>query len=184
LRFWQLYLRDLERDSISKAVSKLKNAVYDNDGYATSVAIALLITSVLLGYYFFELQPEPSEYMSISILDDQKKADNYPEYVLSGVNSTFSVYIEVKNQMKTEIDTEVRVRVINQPISKMPLDSVMPSAIFTNKIVNGGESENFVTITLDNPDIYLIVFELWTKSVEDEIFEFSDKYCVLNVNVA
>jgi hypothetical protein len=183
LRFWQLYLRDLERDSISKAASKLKDSDFNNHGYVASVAIALLIAAVLLGYYFFELQPNPTQYMSISILDDQKKTDNYPEYLVCGVNNTFSIYIEVKNQMKTEIDTEVRVRVIKQSISKMPLESIMPSAIFANKILSGGESENFVTITLDNPDVYSVVFELWTKAVEDEVFEFSDKYCVLNIKV-
>ncbi len=154
------------------------------DGYFVSVIVALLVASVLLGWYYVNLRPDQNAYMSISLLDTQKKADNYPEYLINGVNSTFSVYVEVKNNMKTTMDTEVRVRVTNNTISRMPLDSITPTVIFANTIEDGETAENIATASLKESGNYSIVFELWIKESGAETgFRFSENYCVLNVQV-
>jgi len=154
------------------------------DGYVVSVTVALLIASVLLGWYYTGLRSDLNGYMSISLLDSQKKADNYPKYLINGVNNTFSVYVEVKNFMRTTMDTEVRVRVTNDVIYRMPLDSITPTATFANTIEDGETIENIATVSLKESGNYSVVFELWIKesgNVTD--FRFSENYCVLNVQV-
>lgn len=44
------------------------------DGYVVSVTVALLIASVLLGWYYTGLRSDLNGYMSISLLDAQKKS--------------------------------------------------------------------------------------------------------------
>ncbi len=184
MKFWLLCLRDCGRESISSTLRKLKRLNLDNkDGYVVSVAIALLIASVLLGWYYLVLQPDSNGYMSISLLDAQKKADDYPEYLVSGVNSTFSVYVNVENHMETEMDTKVYVLVTRDMLSKLPLDSVTPVTTFSDKIADGKSAENIATISINEPGNYSVVFELWIQGSEAEEFEFSKNYCVLKVQV-
>jgi len=154
------------------------------NGYVISIAIALLIASVLLVWYY--VQPlNPGEYTSISLLDSQKQTNNYPEYLVNGVNSTFSIYVEVENHMKTDMDTKVNVLITRDLIAEMPLYSVIPTTTFTNTIADGQIAENIVTISLDEPGNYSVVFELWIKETVagTEEYEFSSNYCVLNVSV-
>lgn len=154
-----------------------------NGGYIISVAIALLIASVLLGYYFAALRPCPEGYMSISLLDSQKKATNYPEVLVNGVNSTFSVYVEVKNNMEKTLHTQIRVRVTENVSSSVPMYSVEPTSLYNNTVENGSAWEEIATVSLDESGNYSVFFELWITNQDNESFEFTNNYCVLNVRV-
>ena len=88
------------------SIKSTKNA------YAVSVAIALLLASVLLVTYFVALRPVQEGYMTIYLLDSHRKAGDYPEFSVANVNSTFSVYVNVENHMgRTLNDTQVLVKV-------------------------------------------------------------------------
>lgn len=154
-----------------------------NGGYIISVAIALLIASVLLGYYFVALRPCAEGYMSISLLDSQKKATNYPEVLVNGVNSTFSVYVEVKNNMEKTLYTQIRVRVTENVSSSVPMYSVKPTSLYNNTVENGSAWEEIATVSLDESGNYSVFFELWITNQDNESFEFTNNYCVLNVRV-
>jgi uncharacterized membrane protein len=154
-----------------------------NGGYVISVAIALLIASILLGYYFIALRPVHEGYMSISLLDSQKKATNYPEFLVNGMNSTFSVYVEVENHMEKTLIAQILVKVTENVSASMPLFSVNPILVYNRTMETKSTWEEIATVSLDKPGNYLVFFELWTSDQNIDIFEFSNNYCVLNIQV-
>lgn len=153
------------------------------DEYVVSVAVALVIASILLGVYYINSFPEPSRHMSISLLDSQKKASEYPSYLVSGVNSTFSVYVNVENHMGTDMDTQVLVKITRDRVMAVPLETVSSTFEFTETVLDGSIVENMVTVSLDEPGNYSVIFELWTDESKSGGFIFSGNFCVLNVQV-
>ena len=154
------------------------------NGYVIAVVTALLIVSVLLGYYYVSNPQEQNGYVSISVLDAEKNADNYPEYLISGENSTFSVYFKVDNHLNSEINSKVYVLITSKSISNLPISEVTPTATYVDALLVGDSKENIVTISLNEAGSYSVIFELWIKTPEAEAYEFSQNYCVLNVQVA
>ncbi len=144
------------------------------------MAIALVLASVLLGYYYVAIRPAQNEYMTVYLLDTQKKAANYPELLVNGENSTFSVYVEVENYRNTTQDCQVQVKVTSNmnPSFPVPINSTQT---FSGTVQNGVVWENLATLSLNQAGKYLVVFELWTSKAG--VFEFSGDFCVLNVQV-
>jgi uncharacterized membrane protein len=154
-----------------------------NGGYVISVAIALLIASILLGYYFIALRPVDEGYMSISLLDSQKKATNYPEFLVNGINTTFSVYVEVENHMEKTLNAQILVKVTENASDSVPIYSVSPIAVYNMTMETKLTWEEIATVSLDEPGNYLVFFELWISDQNTDIFEFSNNYCVLSIQV-
>jgi hypothetical protein len=144
------------------------------------VAVALLIASVLLVSFYLSDLPTPTGYMSISLLDSQKKASNYPTFIVNGVNNTFSLYVQVENHMGENEAIQVQVSATNDINPSAPVYTVE-----YNGTVNDTKTwETIATITLNDPGNYSVVFELWVAQQNVDTFEFTQEYCVLNVQVA
>ncbi len=144
------------------------------------MAIALLIASILLVVYFVALLPPPDHYTTIYLLDEQGTTNNLPEYVVAGVNSTFTVRVDVVNHMgDTLTNAQVQVKVTTLENPTIPVNSNSPLLTFTGTIQDGETWENNATISLNQPGDFLVVFELWIQGENSP-----DNYCVLNVQVA
>lgn len=158
----------------------------NDDGYVLAVGIALLIVSVFLVGYYVTMKPPSNATMTMYLLDSQGKASNYPDALVLSQNKTFDVQVGVENHMggSKVIDCEIRLKVVNGTPFSYPVD-----APYTNYTKAGGlkDGEKWppqtVSVTIDSPGTYSVVFELWTKSQVSEDFQYSGYYCVLNVNV-
>ena len=156
----------------------------NKNAYAIAVAISLIIASVLLVTFYAFDRPPQNPYMTIYLLDSNGKAVDYPEFVLAGVNSTFSVYVDVENHYgRTLNDTQVLVKVTNDTNPTFPLD-VNATQTFAGTTKDGSTWENVATISLNAPGNYLVDFELWIPSQGTGAPSFSGDFCVLNVQVA
>jgi hypothetical protein len=102
----------------------------NKDGYAISIVIALLVGSVLLGYYYASSQPKQEGYLTIYLLNSQKNASDYPEFLVSKVNSTFSVYVVVENHEGESVNAQVQVKVVKDTNPSFPVMDVDPDPVF------------------------------------------------------
>lgn len=167
-----------------KRLSQTLNLKSDAAVYAVAVAIALIVAVALLVTYYAVLRPEPEEYTTIYLLDVNKKAVDYPEFLVSGVNSTFSVYVEVENHLGRALDNvQVLVKVIKDLNPTFPVDADVTETL-SGAVADGGTLENVATLTLNEPGDYGVFFELWIPDKAGEQLEFSNNFCVLNVKVA
>ena len=155
----------------------------NKNAYAVSVAIALLLASVLLVTYYVVLMPVQEGYMTIYLLDSNRKAVNYPEFSVANINSTSSVYVEVENHMgRTLNNTQVLLKVTNNTNPTFPMD-LNATQTFIGAVQEGATWENVATISLNEPGNYLVAFELWIPNQNGQL-QFSNDFCVLNVQVA
>lgn len=169
--------------SSEKTIKKLSQTLTfrnDKNSFAVAVALALVFATVLLGVYYVVLQPDQNEYMTVYLLDTQKKAANYPELLVRGENSTFSVYVEVENHMQTPQNCQVQVKVTSDMNPSFPVP-INATQTFSGTVQNEEVWENLATLSLNQAGKYLVVFELWTS--KEGIFEYSGNFCVLNVQV-
>lgn len=142
-----------------------------------------MIASILLVTFLVFDQPAQKPYMTIYLLDSNRKAADYPEFLVANVNSTFSVYVDVENfNGKTVNGAEVLVKITNETNSVFPLD-VNATQTFTGNVQNAATWENIATISINNPGNYLVDFELWTPN-QTGALQFSGNFCVLNVQIA
>ena len=147
------------------------------------MAVALLLASVLLVVYYVVDLPAPDEYSTIYLLDTNGRAVNYPEYLVAGVNSTFTVYVNVENHMGQTLNSTVQVKVTASGNPSIPVDST-PTQTFSGQIQDGKAWQNEATVSLPTPGNYLVAFELWNINQNTTALQFSGNYCVLNVEVA
>jgi uncharacterized membrane protein len=155
----------------------------NKNAYVVSVAVALLLASVLLATYYIVIRPSPDTYVTIYLLDTNKKGADYPEFLVANVNSTFSVYVDVENHLgRTLNGTEVQVKVSSSPTPSFPLD-VNATQTLTGIVKDGATWESIATISLNQPGSYLVVFELWIPNNSGAV-EYSGIFDSLNVHVA
>lgn len=136
----------------------------------------------MLGYYYFGSESNQEGYLTVYLLNSQKNGSDYPEFLESNVNSTFSVYAIVENHKDASVNAQLQVKVIKDMNPTFPVD-INPVEVFNGTILKGERWEEVVTISLNDPGNYLVAFELWTSKENAEIFEFSNNFCVLNVEV-
>lgn len=166
-------------------LSRKFNIQDNKNAFTVSVAIALLLASVLLVTYFVALRPEPERYMTMNLLDSNKKAVDYPEFLVANVSSTFSVYVNVENHLgRTLNDTQVVVKAARDANPSFPMDANVTQTLTTGTMQDGDTSSKIATVSLNQPGNYLVAFELWIPNEDTGMFEFSGKVCVLNVQVA
>jgi uncharacterized membrane protein len=167
-------------EALKKLVRNLK--LDNNNGYVVSVLIALIfVSSVLVGYYVM-LRPPQKGYMTIYLLDSQRKALDYPELLVINQNSTFDVLVEVENHMGKSQYSEVLLKVTNDTVPLFPFKGDA-SATYTRTLENGKTWEISPTISIDKPGIYSVIFELWVYDEKVEELQFSGNVCVLNIEV-
>jgi uncharacterized membrane protein len=110
-----------------------------------------------------DLRPAPDSYVTMYILDSNKKAENYPELLVAGVNSTFTVWFGVENHLGYSLNNpQVEVKITTQSNPSFPLAINANQTILKQTALSDGKTwEDNVTISLDQPGNYLISFELW-----------------------
>lgn len=143
------------------------------------MAIALLIAAILLSVYFVVLRPVQEGYMTIYLLDSQKKAIDFPERLVVGENSTFSAYVEVENHNGT-MDCQVQVKVTRETTPTYPAN-VNATETFSGTVQDGTTWENVATVSLNQPGEYNVIFELWI--VNNGVPQFSGEFTQLNIQV-
>ncbi|MHA2408314.1 MAG: DUF1616 domain-containing protein [Candidatus Ranarchaeia archaeon] len=154
----------------------------DNKGYTVAVVIALIfVSSLLIGYYFISRLP-PEGYTTIYVLDQQKKAIDYPDLLVINENNTFDVWVGVENHMGERQSFEVLQKVITDTIPSFPVDADVESK-YARAIENGETWETEAKVTINEPGSYSVIFELWTYDAEAGALEFSYNYCVLKIEV-
>jgi uncharacterized membrane protein len=153
----------------------------DEKGYVVAVLIALIFVSILLAAYYPVFKPPEIGFTTISLLDSQKQAVDYPELLVINQN-TCSVFVEVENHMNESQSCTVLVKVTNEMIHKLPL-TADASATYTKLLEKGESWEIPSTITIDKPGNYSVIFELWLSDKGIDELKFSENACVLNVEV-
>jgi uncharacterized membrane protein len=153
----------------------------NKNGYALAIAIALVTASVLFGIYYVTLPPTQERYMTIYLLDYQRSSGNYPERLVNGENSTFSVYVEVENHRGINQSCQVQVKVISDMNPTFPVDT-NATLTFNGTVENVASWENVATVSLNKAGDYSVVFELWISN-QDKVIEYSGNFCLLNVQV-
>jgi uncharacterized membrane protein len=184
-KYSQLYSRDSERERERIAEAKRnwsKNlTVKDSkNSYVIAVAIALTIASILLVTYFVALRPIQEPYMTIYLLDANKKAGNYPENLVANVNSTFSVFVDVENHQGQTVNETILMKVISDMNPTFPIAGNATQA-FNATLKNGATTENIATVSLSQPGNYLVAFELWIQKADS--LQFTGDFVDLNIQV-
>jgi uncharacterized membrane protein len=154
----------------------------NNNGYAVSVLIALILVSILVASYYVLLRPPQKGYMTIYLLDSQKKALNYPELLVVNQNNTSNVWVEVENHMGKSQYSEVLQKVTNDTVPIFPFKA-NANATYVRTLENGETWETLSTITINKPGNYSVIFELWIYDEKVGELQFSGNVCVLNIEV-
>ncbi len=165
-------------ETLKKLARTLK--LDNNNGYAVSVLIALIVVSVFVASYYVLLKPSQKRYMTIYLLDSQKTALNYPEFLAINQNNTLNMWIKVENHMGKSQQIEVLQKTTVDMIHLFPLEAEA-NARYERTLENGETWEIPATITLDTPGNYSVIFELWAYDKEVGELQFSGNACVLNI---
>jgi uncharacterized membrane protein len=155
----------------------------NNEGYTVSVLIALIfVSSLVAGYYVF-LRPPQKGFMTIYLLDyQQKKALDYPEFLVINQNNTFKVWVEVENHMGKSQYSEVLLKVTNDTVPIFPFKADA-NATYVRTLENGETWKTLSTIAINEPGNYSVIFELWVYDEKVGELQFSGNVCVLNIEV-
>ena len=149
--------------------------------YAIAVAIALILASALLVTYYVALRPAPDRYATVYYLSSNRTTD-YPEFVVINMNSTFSLYVTVENNLGyTLTNATLQVKVTGESNPSFPLNT-SATQTFNGTVKDGASWENLATVSLNTPGQYFVVFELWTS--DGSSLQFSGYYATLSVLVA
>ena len=155
----------------------------DTKGYKMAIVFALIVvSSLLIGYYLISRLP-PKGYTTIYILDYQeKKAIDYPELLVINENNTFNVWVGVENHMGKRQSFKVLQKVINGTIPLYPADAEI-TASYEKTMENGEIWETSAEVSINEPESYSVIFELWIYDDNAGKFKFSYNFCVLNLKV-
>jgi uncharacterized membrane protein len=157
----------------------------DNKGPIVSIALAIIVVSIIVvGYYFFVLNAPPEGFSSLYILDEQKKTESYPEFLVINENNTFNVWVGVENHLGIQQTYEIQQKLTKDPILESPVNENVENRL--TKTLNDQETwESMITTTISNPGNYSLVFELYLKEEGETIGANTEpkSYVILNFEV-
>ncbi len=165
-----------------RRTSKDTNSVSDRDAEKTitvTILVAILILSGLLVYLAFEpVQKEP--FTAIYLLDSEKQAENFPETVVLGENSTFSLWVGVENQNDTTGDYSVYLKMDdgNSPVNPSSAELVES---FEKNLLDKEVWEFQVMISIDQLGSHRIIFELWAFNGTKNDFDYTGNWVSLSL---
>jgi uncharacterized membrane protein len=167
---------------MSKIIKTAKKLLNDDKGFIIAIVVALVILTFLMVNYYFVNRPLPEGYNTISLLDSQNKAVNYPELVVLNQNSTFTVNVNVENHMGQTEQYRVLLKTA-QNIESLPVNSP-PVDTYEKTLGDGQKWSMPSTVTLSSTGNFSVVFELYMYDSAANLYKF-DSYnlCVLNVQV-
>jgi uncharacterized membrane protein len=171
---------------LSESVMRIgrKIGINDDKGYLVPVFLALIVVIVVVAgfYIYFTIYSTPEEYNTMYLLDSQHQAIDYPQVLVVGRNSTFAVNVDVVNNMRDEHSYQVRTKIVtNFMLTHNGVDAPSVDA-YDVTMAKGAKNEHIVTVTENTVGNYAVVFELWLQK-SDGSYEFTQNYCVLNINV-
>ena len=160
-----------------------KIGLNDESGYAVAIILALLIVSAtVIGYYAF-LAPPAESYNTIYLLDANKKAVDYPEFLIADQNSTFNVYVNVENHMIKSANYTIEVKIVENLPAIFPINTQPTQVYETGSLSNNGKPwQTTATVTENTIGSYSVVFELWQHK-DDGSLLFTQNLCVLKIQV-
>ncbi|MCL2358249.1 DUF1616 domain-containing protein [Candidatus Bathycorpusculum sp.] len=162
---------------------EVRNALDEEKGYYIAVFLALVIVAAVVAGYYILGDHAPEEYNTISLLDRQKQAIDYPEVVLASQNNNLSVYVNVENHMNSAQNYMVQTKIAKNLPASLPNGlEVDPINTYRFSLATGETHQNLVTAMQDIPGNYAVVFELWRDSGSG-VYVFTQNYCVLNIHV-
>jgi uncharacterized membrane protein len=154
----------------------------DNKGYISAIAIALIFISTVVGVYYVWFRGTPEGYSTISLLDANGKAENYPSTLILNQNNTFTVGVNVENHMEKTLAFEVQVKITQQAIPDFPVDTI-PQSTYSITLKNGETWSTNTTTTINATGSYMVVYELWAQDPTTGAMQFTGNACVLNLEV-
>ncbi len=144
------------------------------------LVIGIIIISGFIIYYIFT--PEPG-YVTVGILNEEQKAENYPTEEL--VNETISFYVTVENQMEREFSFRIEIlkggneTIVNSSGSFNALSYFNTTK--TTLLHNQFWMSDRLNISFSQPGAnQRIIVELWEIKNESEIF-YNNLYLWLNI---
>jgi uncharacterized membrane protein len=169
-RFMEMKVR--RNNETMKNLSKETDSRQDKDEekmILVAVLSAIIIIAGLLVY--ISLTPVSQEnFVSIYILDSEKKAENYPELLVLGKNSTFLLWVGVENSMNRIEYGAVKVKIANLSASQEQQQDDTAFS-FERILLNKETWEIPVTMTFNKTGAYKITFELWRYDEMKAILE-------------
>ncbi len=155
----------------------------DEKGVLAAVFIALIVVASTVAVYYYFFGPKPEPYNSVSLLDANGKATDYPEVLVADQNSTFTVYVQVGNHMNQDLNYEVRAKMTQNVPVNIPNGLDVPSIATIDFTVRNGETGQApLTVTENQVGSYVAVFELWQANGSGD-YVFTGDYCLLPIEV-
>jgi uncharacterized membrane protein len=155
----------------------------DEKGVAVAVFVALIVVACTVAVYYYWYGPKSEPYNTISLLDTNGKAVDYPEVLVANQNSTFSVYVQVGNHKNQDLNYQVQTKITqNLPASIPDGLQVAPVSTVDLAVKNGETQQSLVTVTENQVGSYAVVYELWQQDNSGG-YSFAQDYCVLNIKV-
>jgi uncharacterized membrane protein len=155
----------------------------DERGVLAAVFVALIVVAATVAIYYAWFGPKPEPYNTISLLDADQKAIDYPQVLVAYQNSTFQVYVQVGNHMNQNHNYQVQVKIAKNLPASIPngvlVDPVKTVDLF---VADGQIQQNQVSVTENEVGVYSVVFELWQQD-NAGTYSFTGDFCVLNVEV-
>jgi uncharacterized membrane protein len=139
-----------------------------------------VIGGAIAGYYLI-LRPAPEPYNSIYLLDTNNQAIQYTQNITAGQN--FNLIVGAENHMGDTTNQTYRVQVkITQNLHTSPVN-VEPINSYDFSLADGDKWQTTATVRINTSGYYSVVFELWKMGASGS-YEFTQDYCVLNVQVS
>lgn len=154
----------------------------DENGYGIAIFLALIVVVAVIASYFAAslLAPPTVGYNTIYLLDANQTAVDYTQVLAAGQSSTLNVWVE--NHNSNAISYQIQVKITNN-LSSYPLASVQPFKVLeSGDVPVGGKWNDTIVVQEDSPGNYAVVFELY-KHNGNGTLEFTENYCVLNIQV-
>ena len=155
----------------------------DEVGYAVAVFIALIIVASTIAGYYLIYRPQPEPYNTLSILDANNQAIDYPHTLVHNQNSTFSVYVTVENHMGGTSSHNYQVQTkITQFYKGSPVD-IPPVDTYDLSLVDGSYQQHRITLTENTVGSYTVVFELYLVNGDGSLEFTGYNNCILDIEV-
>ncbi|MHA2007941.1 MAG: DUF1616 domain-containing protein [Promethearchaeota archaeon] len=137
-----------------------------------SLIIGIVIVSGFIIYYL--LTPEPG-YVTLGILNEDKKAEDYP--TSATINETISFYVSVGNYLNRDFKFQVQIKKGNKETLMSPnvptngsLDFIIGNFTLNNKV--DWTSEQLNVSFSEQGENQIIVAELWQiKNTEENFYD-------------
>ena len=142
-----------------------------------TILAAIIILAGLLVY--ISLTPAPQEpFVSLYLLDSEKKAENYPKLLVLGENNTFLLWVGVENFMGRIEYSCVLVKV-DDGMGHVDPSPIEPVKCFEKVLLNKETWEFPMTMTINQSGKHRIIFELWLFNELENVFSYSRMVSIL-----